>query len=83
MSDAAKNLALRKELLVSQSTLLRARLRYEVLAMRSRAPSRLPLFGLLMMVAGRLRGARWIAKATRLLALFRMARGVLGLLRRK
>jgi hypothetical protein len=85
MSDAFQDLALRKELLVAQSTLERAKLRYQVIALRSRAPMRMriPLFGLLLLVAGRLRAGRLIAGAARILMLMRLVRGAVGMLGRK
>jgi hypothetical protein len=87
MSSALEDLALRKEALVAQAAVERTRLRYEIIALRSRAISvpvlRGPAFALLLLVAGRLRFARWIAKAARLVLFLRLARNVLGLVRGK
>jgi hypothetical protein len=87
MSSALEDLALRKEALIAQSAVERTRLRYEIIALRSRAISvpvlRGPAFALLMLLAGRLRLARWIAKAARLVLFLRLARNVLGLVRGK
>lgn len=84
MNSALEDLALRKEMLVSQAAVERTRLRYEIIALRSRASVpvlRGPAFALLMLAAGRLRLGRWIAKAARLVLFLRLARNVLGLVR--
>jgi hypothetical protein len=86
MNSALEDLALRKEMLVARAAVERTRLRYEMIALRSHASVpvlRGPAFALLLLVAGRLRLARWIAKAARLVLFVRLARNVLGLVRGK
>ncbi len=80
MKEPRDDLALRKELLLAQSTLYRAKLRYELGAMRSTTLSKGALFGWLLL-AGRSRATRWVALAGRVLVFVRLARSVLGLLR--
>lgn len=82
MSRPRDELALRKDLLIAQSALYRAKLRYELAALRSNALSGSSLFGLLLL-AGRPRAMRWIAVTGRVLLLARLVRAVVGLFRRK
>jgi hypothetical protein len=82
MNKPLDDLALRKELLLAQSALYRAKLRYQIVALRSSALSKGSLFALLLL-AGRPRASRWIAAAGRAIVLVRLARTVLGLFRRK
>jgi hypothetical protein len=82
MNEPRDDLALRKELLLLQSTLYRLKLRYEIAALRSNAISRSSLFGLLLL-AGRSRASNWVATAGRAVMLARLALTVLGLFRRK
>jgi hypothetical protein len=88
MSHAPDTLEARKELLVARSALERARIRYELVALRS-SPSRLPLpVGLLLGFVTRAGAPGAIGKMAGLLAVvrtvlsvIRMVRGDRGLLR--
>jgi hypothetical protein len=75
------DLALRKELLLAQSTLYRAKLRHELTTLRSNALSKGSLFGLLTL-AGASRASGWIALAGRALLFARLAKTVIGLFRK-
>lgn len=82
MNGRPDDLTLRKELLIARSALHRARLRHEVVAMRARASTRLPLFSLFMLLAGRARAAGWIGKAAAVLAIVRTVHGAIRLLKK-
>ena len=84
MPSLERQLAERKELLVTRSALNRARVRYQLVALRARIPSRrTTVIGTVLFGFLRLGAARWIANAGRLLVLFRGARSVLRLFRRR
>jgi len=83
MADLERRLAERKDLLILRSTLNRARLRYQLVALRARVPSRrTTLVGVVLFALMRLGVGRWIAKAGRLLMLVRAARSAFRLRRR-
>ncbi|HSJ97355.1 MAG TPA: hypothetical protein VLC53_09790 [Myxococcota bacterium] len=80
------SLAERKELLLAQSRLDRARVRYQWVAMRYRARSRSlrgPLLGLLLLGAGRARSGRLLVLLRRALMVATAARTTLAFLRRR
>ena len=83
MSARPDELALRKQVLVAKSALLRAQLRSEVTSLRARTFVGLPVAGILSYFAarsGRSSGAAgWIAKAGSILAI---ARTVMALVAR-
>jgi hypothetical protein len=81
MTPPRDDLALRKDLLLAQSSLYRAKLRHEVGLMRSHAISKGSAFGLLTL-AGGLGIGSWVAKAGRVLLFLRLARNVVKLFRR-
>jgi hypothetical protein len=84
MARLERQLAERKELLVLRSTLNRARLRYQFVALRSRVPSRrTTVVGVVLFALMRLGVGRWIANAGRVLVLVRAARSAFRLLRRR
>ena len=84
MADLERSLAERKELIVLRSTLNRARLRYQLVALRARVPSRgAGLAGIALFAFARLGLGRWIAQAGRMLTLARTIQSALGLLRRR
>jgi hypothetical protein len=78
MNSPRDDLALRKELLLAQSTLYRAKLRHEFVALRRAPATKLPIFGLFMLLAGRSRAARWIAMAGQAVAIVKTVRSVIG-----
>ncbi len=82
MSAQPDDLAIRKEVLVAKSALLRAQLRSEITTLRARTFVGLPVAGLLSFFAarsGRASGAGWLAKVGTLLAI---ARTVMALVAR-
>jgi hypothetical protein len=94
MSDAARDLALRKELLLARSSLYRLKLQGEVEAVRrslswpragmaivSAGPARKLAFDLAVDVVGRDRVARYLTMAHRALAVARLAITAVGLFR--
>ena len=84
MADLERQLAERKDLLVLRSAVNRARLRYQLIALRSRVPSRrTTVVGMVLFAVMRLGVARWIAKAGRVLMLVKAARSAFRLLRRR
>ncbi len=84
MLDLERQLAERKDLLILRSTLNRARLRYQLVALRARFPSRrTTVVGVVLFALMRLGVGRWIAKAGRIFVLLRSIRGALRLLLRK
>jgi hypothetical protein len=84
MAELERSLAERKDLLVLRSTLNRARLRYQLVALRARIPSRrTTVLGVALFALMRLGVGRWIANAGRLLVLVRTIQSALGLLRRR
>jgi hypothetical protein len=82
MNDARGDLALRKQLLLAQCKLYRAKLRYEFVALRRGPVAKLPLFGLFMLLAGRSRAGRWIVLAGKALAAVKTVRSVMAAMRR-
>ena len=86
----SRDLAARKDLLLAESALHRARLRYQLVALRARRPSLLaigapllggPLLGLLMLLGGRARMAGAVARAGQLVGLLRLASSIFGMVR--
>ncbi len=74
MSAQPDDLAVRKQLLVAKSAILRAQLRSEVTSLRARTFVGLPVAGLLSFFAarsGRSSGVGWLAKAGSILAIVR------------
>jgi hypothetical protein len=84
MAELERELAERKDLLVLRSTLNRARLRYQLVALRARVPSRrTTLVGVVLFALMRLGVGGLIAKAGRVLVLVKAARSAFRLLRRR
>ncbi len=82
MSAQPDELAIRKQVLVGRSALLRAQLRSEITSLRARTFVGLPVAGLLSFFAarsGRSSGAGWLAKLGSVLAI---ARTVMALVAR-
>ena len=82
MSAEPDDLLIRKQLLVAKSALLRAQLRSEVAALRSRSAIGLPLAGLSLLLGGRAGGAGWLGKVGGMLAIARMVLAVIGRFRK-
>ena len=84
MAELERQLAERKDLLVLRSSVNRARLRYQLVALRARIPSRrTTIVGTVLLALMRIGVGRWIPKAGKVLALLRAARSALGMLRRR
>ena len=83
MPKAESDLALRKDLLLAQSAVYRAKLHYELISFRTRVPARASMLGMLLLLAGRARSASWIGTISKALFVVRMVRTVMGLFRRK
>jgi hypothetical protein len=84
MAKLERELAERKDLLILRSALNRARLHYQIVALRARVPTRrTTVVGVVLFALMRMGVGRWIAKAGRVLMLVRAARSAFRLLRRR
>jgi len=83
MPNAESDLALRKDLLLAQSAVYRAKLHYEVISFRTRVPVRASVLGMLFLLVGRARSANWLGTVSRVLLAVRTVKAVMGFFGRK